>query len=216
MKDEQGNEMCARCGASVTSEGKAHHLAAFGHEFTSYPRCTYCGMSLSENERDAESNSFFSAHFTCVQPTRDGRFEVRAVRVKKDESTVAIDEGVETWKYTTAKRAHHEAMHLAQSNRSRGLYVVVDSKELRFLHAVIGHSYSEVLERSRSGQRLNEIIERLYAHDELAADGFAKMYEELQEASIWDDADGAQTRYEQQVRQLTIDAETILGAYEEV
>ena len=60
---------------------------------------------------------------------------------------------------------------------------------------------------------LNEVIERLYAHDELAAKGFEEMAQDLQDSTAWED--DAEV-YVKQTNRLRDDALTILEAYEDV
>jgi len=71
-------------------------------------------------------------------------------------------------------------------------------------------------DRENSGRsvRLQDLIERLYEHDELAAEGIEKQFEIAHEETAWDDAPGAEARYEGKLQDLIDVAETILGAYE--
>jgi len=73
---------------------------------TRYPGCCYCGELLSENERDCESGSFFSAHFRCVQPATDGQYVVVCVT---DGETLRE-------RYTTLKRAESVARYYQTFN----------------------------------------------------------------------------------------------------
>ena len=60
---------------------------------------------------------------------------------------------------------------------------------------------------------LNEAIERLYAHDELAADGLREMSIQLEDDMAWEEDERVVNRRR---NELLTDAITILGAYEDV
>jgi hypothetical protein len=63
------------------------------------------------------------------------------------------------------------------------------------------------------GFYLGQLLARLHAHDELAAEGLEAVWSEAQDDVPWQEGMGL---YDKTVQDLTDAAELILGAYEEV
>lgn len=75
----------------------------------SMPLCIYCDKPLTENERDHETGTMYSAHAICTGPEKSGGFAV----VKRGRLNHAE---LIAGPYTTARRALREEAYLRRFN----------------------------------------------------------------------------------------------------
>lgn len=78
---------------------------------TIFPTCPYCGLLLSENERDSESGYFYSAHWTCTSENPNGQFEV----VTRQHAVSPVQVNIR--RFSSHKRAVEMAQELRRWNR---------------------------------------------------------------------------------------------------
>jgi hypothetical protein len=67
------------------------------------PKCCYCDEPLTDNDRDAETGGYWSAHFfrpgggSCVWPVADGRYQVAHQRFSARKRAEAQSADLERW-----------------------------------------------------------------------------------------------------------------------